>query len=288
MEIKYRLYPYPVLAYFNQDYLDSAFNTEIRTLNEGNTLKVQLSSEIENEGFNQRLKGGEVAYCYHVECSQTKYRKVYVTKECEYEIVLKDSIVNGLVQICPFVIAMKDIEGYKNTKYADEFKGFSFDIEKGSKLAIGKQIDVRVEKRKDSLADTPSIFSIIKSSDIDKMQVNLNGQKIVVLLPEDEYNHYKSLRYNSRMLSVIHGMIILPTLIYVIEKVKGLDGEDFYEYEDYRWFRALNKILLNYNVDMTNRELDNRESIEIAQLLLETPLNRAFKSLMFKYEEDDE
>ena len=56
MDIKYRLYPYPVLAYFNDDYIDSDYIE--RFLN----LIIEENSDVAIGGFKRVNEDGKILY----------------------------------------------------------------------------------------------------------------------------------------------------------------------------------------------------------------------------------
>lgn len=284
MKIRYRIYPYPVLAKFTDDYIDSSFESDIKVDKEGYNIRISFDSKVENDGIKKMIKAGECAYCYHVECPQTRFRAAYVTIDNTFKISLKDSTINGEVQICPFIVAMQDIDMYENILFSNTYKGFTFNIEKGCKLSVGTMTTAFIEKDREDFANVPSIFSIIKNIEGKYLEVDINKDKIIISLPEEEFNNYKNLRYNYAMNPIIYSMIITPSLVYLIEKLKDCD-QDYYEYENLRWFRALRKILLKFNVNIDDGGLENRESVELAQMLIDGPLCKAFNVLTYNGEE---
>lgn len=285
MEIKYRLYPYPVLSHFSEDYVDSRFNIDITQKKVGTLMELDFDFDLKNSGLNELINKHEASYCIHVECPQTMYRKVVKTGNRKLTIEIPVSELNGKVEICSFVVADKMISNYSSDEFVEEFQGFTFDIERGCKLAIGKEINIHIDKTDDDLSYTPSIFSIIKVKDIDRMNINLNRQKIEILLPEDSFSGYNVLK--SSLQHVMHAMVITPALASVLERIKS-SGEEIYEFEDYRWYRALKKILLEYNINLDLNGLENLEMIDVAQMLIDSPLNKAFGVLRNSNEEDDE
>lgn len=285
MEIRYRLYPYPMLSHFNEDYVGSSFDVEIRQTRSKTLLNLEFDFNLVNNALHELIKNHEASFCIHIECPQTMYRKVIKSSDETLSVNVPVSELNGKIEICSFIVANRQISNFSSDEFTEEFQGFTFEIERGCKLAIGKQIDIHVDKVNEDLSYTPSIFSIIKVKDIDRMNINLNRQKIEILLPEESFSGYSVLK--NSLQHVMHAMVIIPSLSAVLEKIK-FSGDDVYEYEDYRWFRSLKKILLEHNIDLESNGLENFESIDIAQMLIDSPLNRAFSTLRNSDEEDDE
>lgn len=79
-------------------------------------------------------------------------------------------------------------------------------------------------------------------------------------------------------------MIIFPTLIYIFEELKrsGID-----DYEDFRWFKSLNKALQKFNFALDEHGLNEKSSFELAQMVLNMPITRSLDSLANIKEEEE-
>ena len=56
MEIKKRLFPYPVLSEDSDDYIDSSFNVEAKMLdNNLNNIKLSFSMTLDNKGLKHLI-----------------------------------------------------------------------------------------------------------------------------------------------------------------------------------------------------------------------------------------
>ena len=92
MDIKYKLYPYPVLADYSDDYNDKVFNTSIDMVREGHNLRLDFVSELSSESIKKLIAEGKASYVYHIECAQTGFR----------DIILHPLVVISLARLpCP-------------------------------------------------------------------------------------------------------------------------------------------------------------------------------------------
>ena len=48
MDIRYKLYPYPVLSNYSDDYINSSFDSAIEVKREGYNIVISVVSEIKN------------------------------------------------------------------------------------------------------------------------------------------------------------------------------------------------------------------------------------------------
>lgn len=225
----------------------------------------------------QKIEQGEVVYAHHIECPQTCYRRVIKTKEKVKDILLKDKDVNGIVQICSFVIAEKDIDKYTNESFAADYRGWKFNIEKGCILAIGNQYNVRINKIRDDLANTSSIFSIVPNADQteNNLLVDLGQQKIVISLPEKTYQQYYNIQGYIDIQPAMHSMIIVPALVYVFSELRSTENLEEMEY--YRWYRSLKKACNGIGINIDEEGLKKMDLFKVAQQLLNSPISKAIE-----------
>ena len=229
----------------------------------------------------------KVMFAHHIECTQTCYRKIVLTNEESKEFILRDGEVNGIVQVCSFLVANEKIEKYSNSLFAQDYKGFRFNIERGCILAVGSQINLRVNKIRDDLANTSSIFSIVPNMDecVTDIKIDTSHNKIVISLPKETFSIYSNMSTLMDIQPVMHSMIIMPALVSALTEIKELRNQ-LYTFEDYRWFRSLRKACAKMNVSFTEEVLANIDAFELAQKLLDSPIPKAVNFLRGDTDED--
>lgn len=287
-----KLYPYPVLAEFLDDYKDNkAFYAKMSYVHEGYQHQVTILTTLTDERLNKLISEGKATYTYHVECNQTGFRKRYNTDEKEFVITLSNKFVRGKVQVCAFITAKSDLHAWSNPSFDDDYKGMSFDIGEGSILAINsEQLNLNISDSIDNLADIPSIFNIIQNKNEKErsIQVDESGDKISVILPFNEFLVFKTLNANINMQPVLYSMTLVPALVYVLDTIKNMSQNDREDYEaQYPWYRSVKKTLKkNFDLDLNNgRDLEKLNSVKIAQELIGGPFVDAIAVLSASDEE---
>ncbi|MCR5206769.1 MAG: hypothetical protein K6E47_17200 [Lachnospiraceae bacterium] len=280
MQLRSKYFTYPVIVDGGDFYVNSSFTTDAEKEMQGYDIKFTLSANLHNPRLEEMLKNGDVAVVHHIECPQTCYRRCIKTKENIAETIVKDSDVNGIVQICSFLIADKNLEKYSNDLFSSDYRGFKFDIDAGCVLAIGNQINFRINKVKDDLANTSSIFSVMPNLDptVNSMKIDLTRQKIAIILPEIAFNIYKNMSPMLDMQKTMHSLIIIPALEYVLSELK-LSKHQLYLYEDLRWYRNLKKACEKIGFQLTEETMDNLDILGVSQLLFGNPITDGLKSL---------
>jgi hypothetical protein len=282
MEIKYRLYPYPVLSSYSDDYKQGHFEANIDIVKDGYNLRIDFLANLTSAGLKEQIQDGNAMYVYHLECAQTGYRKVVVTDKVSESYIVENKFVSGKLQICPFVVAVKDISGYSTEDFHNDYNSVAVDIEAGCVMAVGTMLTVDVLKDIDDLANTPSIFSIIRNADPScrEMLVDMSGRKIIIKLPLDDYYNYKKLSITPQYQSVLNSLTVIPALTYVLGELKLMTVQDRMENQDTLWYKTISKALLTqFDCDVESKDFNARNSIELAQKLVNDPVSEAFHIL---------
>jgi len=286
MDIRHKLYPYPVLYKFSDDYSNSSFETVVTPEKDGFNLKLNFLTEINNDGIKELIEDGLAKIVYHLECSQTGFRIVLKTEKSELLFPVDRKLVTGKLQVCSFIVAQKDIFGYLNKDFHEDYRGFKFDIDEGCILAIGGQTNIQFESSLNDIAYTPSVFTIIKNrNELQKeMIVDLNQNKIVIMLPEKEFNNYRSLRGQAFIQPVLNSIIIIPALSFALNEVAKKQTSERFEFDSYSWYRAIKKSLKNrFDGDIELDSFSEQNMLELAQKLIDAPLSDALQILTSGY-----
>lgn len=284
MLIRNKYFPYPVIATGNDSYVTATFTSDVDFEKNGYHIKFILKASTNNDGINELIKSRKASIVHHIECVQTCYRHAVVTDDDETTFQIHQSKLNGAVQISTVIVANEDINGYKNPDFSPDYKGFSFNIKRGCLLAIGGCIEIELNKQKDDLENTSSIFSIVPNLDPNETIINVDisstKPKIVIHIPVKGCNIYKNLSSNLELQSIMHSMIIVPALVQVFEELKATRYE-LYNYNDSncRWFKALTKACKNLKIELNEQSLENLDSYRTAQLLMDSPTMRALSYL---------
>lgn len=162
MVIKYKMFPYPVLTDFTDDYSDSKFEVTIEKSQYGFDFSLFFMVTLKNDGLQELITEGKAEFVYHLECSQTTYRKAVTTDKKVYNLQMSHKDVCGKLQICPFIVAKEDIHAYTNSSFHTDYAGTTFEIEAGCVLAIAAPREVIIEKYIDDLARIPSIKAYLE------------------------------------------------------------------------------------------------------------------------------
>ena len=289
MEIKYKLYPYPVLWNKNDDYkMPSEFSAEIKTEENFKNTKLKIKFFLKDKEIEKLIRENKAEYVVHIEGTRTYFRDFISKRETEITYDLKDRDILGKLEINFFILAKQDIRGYRNDNFNEDYSSEAFNLKKGNIIAIADGYRFDIEKNDDELGKISSIFSICKKETVEQtgMTVDMSYEKIRIGLNITDYVNYSQLSQNPNKVDSVNSIIIFPALIYIFEQLK----KDFTEtdYTEYKWFRALENIFKKNGQELNKELLENEISIDLAQRVLNYPIERAFNSLTNEDEGDDE
>ena len=293
MEIKYKLYPYPVLWNKNDDYkMPSEFSAEIKTEENFKNTKLKIKFFLKDKEIEKLIRENKAEYVVHIEGTRTYFRDFISTRESEITYDLKDRDILGKLEINFFILAKQDIKGYRNDNFNEDYSSEAFNLKKGNIIAIADGYKANIEKIDDELGKVASIFTICQRETVEQigMVIEMNDHKIRVALNKTDYESYCYLSHEPNKVETINTIIVFPALIYVFEQLKLEElkkSSNKSEYEDYNWYSSLEKIFRKNGKEL-NKELEQGLSIDLAQRVLNYPIERAFNSLKIEDEGDDE
>lgn len=288
MVIRPRYHPYPVLAPYTDDYIDSTF--EMTNLDYGRSfhdilIKIDLLNT--NDELHNLVKSGKAEYIVHVECPRTSYRKTFSSVSLKQEIKVSEKNLNGKVEICCFIVSLVDNPSFRNVSFHPDYEGISFSVEAGNYLAISNHGDIFIEKDTDDLAEVSSIVRIVSVADNKEVVYTLDTDKIKILLPAADYRNYISATHGLKR--VLHAMIVYPAITYAFEELAKESSRDYERYQDNTWFQSLRLQLEKMGISLNasfSFELEN-EPHRLAQKLLDFPIHEALNELLNSEGDDD-
>ena len=271
MQWNHRLFPYPLLARWNDDYGDRVFQANIEgTLSNGR--KINLGIEFENG--SEYLKGlvfeKKAQYVLVASCSATAAREV-ITSPLEttlYELDAGD-YTKELVSV-PYIVSMVKLNEFTCVEHAVEIREAvpeGFTIAPGCILAAGVAIRTPLEGE----SNAASVIDLIGDERVREgtLVVELDQERIQIVMSRQDKARVEKLRTKpevGREQSLLYSSLYLPT---VTEAVRGLS-----EHSDRRWAVVLRNALEKCEIDPDDDLLQNN-ALKHAQEILKFPIGRS-------------
>jgi hypothetical protein len=279
-----RLFPYPVLRDNNNNFIHSKFKVDAkyRILEDG--YEIETNTFLENDNLIKLIKEKKVSIVLHLECSKTKYRKIENLNIGDTKINIKTEFLEGKLELLGLLISEEKIKDYLSKDFHPNYEDKTFEIEKGSILGISEIPSIIIENKKEEYSSIPSIFDVTSNSEMKYMELKLDGERIIIVLPLEIYKIRNANKNSLHSRNIVNSMILLPALMGTLYEL--LDKEAKEMYGNKRWFRVINSKLSKLNINLEEGDLYEENIFSIAQSLLEDLLDEGMASL--KYLGDEE
>jgi hypothetical protein len=247
MQLKNRLYPYPVLSIHNNDFNEGYFNVDVTYINNKKTLDLTFFVELNEELLKEYIDDRIASYGVHIECPTTSFREFFKFNEEKKSVSIPIGKIDKKVEICTFIVSNANISSYSTTNFNEIYSGMEFPIDPHNILAVGKEKNIRIEKDFDSLKNVASVFKMIPDFDKNNEYISRDfyGDIVSINVPKAQFDAYKMAVTNKKNIPMMHSMFIFPVLLEIFQTL--LNNDDWEIYEDLRGFKAI-KIRMNFTL----------------------------------------
>ncbi|MDE6043181.1 MAG: hypothetical protein K2G07_06525 [Muribaculaceae bacterium] len=225
----------------------------------------------------------KAVYSCEISCSYTMLLRSVLNKQGNFRIRLPLNRVGKIIYVTVAVIAKEPIPNYINENFHPDFKGrgFVFNLNPGEVLAKVATFHVDADISFEKLKAIESILVVRQHHQNDEkfVDVNCDGDKIEVLLPEHLYLQFKDgLAYDRRYSSSFHASFVLQALTIAITHYQHyLNLEKLWARVLNARFSAQSDIFSEFDL---SGDIDIEDASRIAQIILSNPYERMFKTLL--------
>ena len=281
MEIKNRLFPYPVLSNETNDYVESRFEVSVEYSREINEIILSFTIELDNPEIQHRINKGEAYFGIHIECSKTAYRKFLRTSQKSLSFRISESIISGDIVLLGFIIAKDDIPYYTNPMLNEAYEDVDIMIPKAGIIAYYTMPKIRVTKNYEELKSSESLFCVVKrhneNDDIRPIEFELDTDKIRIMADETTYSSYVRYSMDDNAQNLIWSLLLFPAIVYMLEHLRY---EGIEPYEETVWYQMIASSYAKQGYDFAEIVEKSDASItEIAQKMLRLPISKSFDNL---------
>ena len=288
MQIDFRrLYTHPVLAAGRDDYKTCTFAAQIKPSFEAGNLLLNVTCHTDCTEMERLIAEGDATYILHAECAATICREIFTSAAENFTCTIPTDRLKNHVDCMAIIALTRDVENFSCADWNDDFKGLTFDLQKGSVLAYQNFQPLKIADDQNIFKNVTSIFSVYRRvAEGEPFEVDLSQDKIKIGLSSGDYQLYR--RYCSRpdMQPILNAMIILPALVYVFEELKTADAFEIYGAKG--WFQSLKAAYRRRKIDNFAEHIakDENTSIRLAQDAMNLPITKALAGVALISAED--
>ena len=280
MQLGNRVFPYPVLNKNDNlsDYKESStFMVSFDTNEDGSPYVVDgkvifknLHYTITDDSLKELIEEEKLKGAFIVECSASVYRNKFDISQTPYDLPVSVHELNGNVVTSCYIYATEDITGFKSDGFTDDYKNYTFDIDKFDILAADDGYKFKIDLDPTEDDKVSSIFTVIPLDTNESIMKYENGDRnITIELPREYFNSYDIIKRKKEYNNIAFSMIAIPVLSNCISEINTYEWEDIDSIcDEHKWFNA---VRISYKRKKgTELILENFEmnSLELAQLVL--------------------
>lgn len=268
MRYNNRLFPHPVLGI--EDDVDGEFGADLMYKSDKDFITLSPTLKLAESYLSNLISEGKAIFVVQVYCRGTMFRKIYkTTSTIPTSIKIPSPKLAGEVEVHFFVCAIDAIAKYYTDNFNSEYNKTEFEVEVSDILAYGGKAKFTANKSPEELKSISSILRVRNSQKKSHPMFNeYEGEKIEIMLCEEDYQSYQLTLRNRVFNNIIHSSIVLPALM---DALYFMDKEEGNSYDDRRWYKLL------YDLKSKSKTPEN---FVIAQNILDQPNDRIFGTIL--------
>jgi hypothetical protein len=256
-------FPHPVLAPWTGDYVEGNFSVElmVEEVPESGKVSFDYKVSLTHPDLRHLVEEGVVAVGLIVSCLETYFSELVQFGLEPGRFQFQDGALIGRVTMRPLLWAREPVCASISHCHV-EFGNGPFAVPTGAVLGLASELVISVGREK--LAQIDSIFSLLESKQLepDTFSLNLDADKIQILVASNAYSNVNALRGVGPGLPVILNGVYLPAVMEVLDSLR--DGYGMYEGR--RWLNVFKAKCDHLGIDIEAAEL-----WKSAQRLLNSP-----------------
>ena len=255
-------------------------NPEIDSLQD--VYEVKINCKHDNVDLKNLLNEDKAEFLYEVTCTNTLYRKLFLSNNSKMKFEIPKKEVKGRVEFTCLLVAKERISEYSNAESHSDYDGYTFDLDQGDILAYFGEFSFNADIKYEKLKAVSSFMEIVENEDLKYTNVDLKKNKIEIQLPSETYDIYRSdfISQEVKFVPVFHSSIVLNALLTALY--------NFDEHKEFLWAKVIDyRLKKEKQFEMLG--IAEKENIpEIAQRLLGNPFKRLLEGLNVIIESESE
>lgn len=275
MKIKNISFPYPILGIGND--INSTVKMNTSLMSDKDNYIISFEIQLDNPDIENLINQKKALYVCEIDCPTTYFRIAYKSQTPTFEIKIPRSDVANRITFQCTITAIKQIENYQNSKFHEDYQGFSFNLDQGDLLAYLGEAHYDADIKYDKLKSAGAFMTIVEGHDIKYTTYYLEHEKIEIHLPPELYQRYKKSFNNvKKVANIFHSSIAFNALVYALLNYKD-------EHKEKLWAKTI-----DYRLQIEPRlqqyknaiiERDPQNILKLAEELLGDPYKRLFKTV---------
>ncbi len=259
-----KVFPYPVLRPDIDDYLDGEFQAmvDFNVSDDASEVRINMEFALSVAEIQAEIDAGNAEFVAVIASRETFYRTTLRTAKAKTTKTFRADQIRGELLISPFIVAKKDIRGFRSVDINQEFGAGGFSFEAGEVLAIDEPKAVYFNR--DLFTPLSSVLELAldPSQKESKWTLSFDQDKLRILVGEKSKEKIDLARNKQDNKSILINSIWFGAVAEATNQLKQIS-----DYDDLRWASVIRQQCHNRGID-----LEGGDSYQIAHTLLANPL----------------
>lgn len=270
--------PFPTFSVEYDHFIDNNFTLDLNSAHDDTNEIINISTKITNKIILQLLEEKKVKLMCRVICPQTRFRKHFEVADLEkFQATIKipaEEIIGDL-SVMLQIVAVEDFGITGDENFKKIYQGRNFKYETCNIVGYSNVEERTVIKETEEEKGVKSICTITKDNSINHKQYDLEQNKIVIILPKNDYDNL--ILSNGMLTRTKQALFVENAITYAIDTIKRNEDIETFEYSwlDSLLFACQKAGYKNFN----DENFKNDPSYIIAQKILENPSSDAIKEI---------
>ena len=234
--------PHPVLRHGGKDYQpDTAFRAPIvgmKHLPKDRKIALAIQYELNDPALLELIRTGEAQYLTRTDCPTTHTREAHAGSRDSHPIELDDSRYSGKVEVRPFIITTRALEGFQSENWNPWLKSIlpsGVDVPTGTILAIAQAKSFSTERT----PECQSCMELVGTSDVPEGQwrIRTDGDMIMIRINAQDKPKIDRMRQDDATQGGLWPSVYLNAIETAIRRYQDALPEGK------RWARAIERSL---------------------------------------------
>ena len=130
MQIRNRLFSYPVYSSSVDDYKVNSFSFDYEVESNEEMLNIKYKANLANKYVLNQLQTNIINLTLLVECAKTAYRNLFVLQDFNGTVSIPASALSAKVELCCLLLANKDFIINSKNGISDDYSNNTFEIKR--------------------------------------------------------------------------------------------------------------------------------------------------------------
>jgi len=260
---KNKAFPYPVLRPHCDDYVDVEFQTTVEFAISQDKISAEITYALSSDELLDEIEKGNAKYVSVVSCRDTYIRSVLSSDSGKITADFDVGSLRGEVRVDPYIIAVKDIAGFKSEDINPEFGEEAFSFSPGEVLAQDETQIFYIDR--DLFKPVTSVFQLVKNDTLSggEWRVGFEEDYVQIEVSSQMKEALDGARNGSTNKAILINSLYFSAVVQALQKLKD-GGAD---YEERRWAKVISGQLSNHGWD-----IEAHDAYILAQRLMKYPL----------------